>query len=74
MRSKGSAQPAGAGAARALAAAALRALATEKSSPQPRPEFVEDYARWMHDMFGEGWQGNRRVELRLRDVTEAATS
>ena len=45
----------------ALAAAAKRALAAELASPQPRPEFVRDYERWMEDMFGEGWQGNRRV-------------
>ena len=45
----------------ALGAAAERALSAEQSFPQPRPGFVEDYARWMHDMFGEGWQGNRRV-------------
>jgi hypothetical protein len=25
------------------------------------PEFLQDYSRWMEDMFGEGWQGNRRV-------------
>lgn len=46
----------------ALAAAAERALAAEIASPQPRSEFVEDYSRWMHDMFGDEWEGNRRVE------------
>jgi hypothetical protein len=45
----------------ALAAAAERALAAELASPQPRPEFVQDYSRWMHDMFGGEWEGNRRV-------------
>lgn len=45
----------------ALAAAAERALAAELASPQPRSEFVEDYSRWMHDMFGDEWEGNRRV-------------
>lgn len=44
----------------ALAAAAERALAKERASPQPRLEFVRDYERWMEDMFGEGWLGNRR--------------
>ncbi|WP_088258807.1 hypothetical protein [Fimbriiglobus ruber] len=45
----------------ALAAAAERALAAEKASPRPRPEFVEDYSRWMHDLFGDEWEGKRRV-------------
>jgi hypothetical protein len=45
----------------ALAAAAKRALAAELAAPLPRPEFVQDYSRWMEDMFGEGWQGNHRV-------------
>jgi hypothetical protein len=45
----------------ALAAAAERALAAERSAPLARPEFIRDYERWMEDMFGEGWQGNRRV-------------
>ena len=45
----------------ALAAAAKRALAAELANPQPRPEFVEDYSRWMHDIFGDEWEGNRRV-------------
>jgi hypothetical protein len=45
----------------ALAAAAERALAAEQAAPSPRPEFVEDYERWMEDMFGDGWEGNRRV-------------
>ena len=45
----------------ALAAAAERALAAELASPRPRPEFVEDYSRWMHDIFGDEWEGNRRV-------------
>src|SRR5262245_43063801 len=45
----------------ALAAAAERALAAELGSPQPRPELVRDYSRWMHDMFGDEWDGNRRA-------------
>jgi hypothetical protein len=45
----------------ALAAAAERALTAELALPQPRPEFVEDYSRWMHDMFGDDWEGNPRV-------------
>ena len=47
----------------ALAAAAGRALAAELASPRPRPEFVSDYSRWMADLFGDGWDGNRRVIL-----------
>ena len=47
----------------ALAAAAERALAAERSSPQPRPEFLRDYERWMEDMFGDGWRGNRRESV-----------
>ncbi|HEV3143969.1 MAG TPA: hypothetical protein VGZ47_08810 [Gemmataceae bacterium] len=50
----------------ALAAAAERALAAEQSAPSPRPEFVEDYGRWMENMFGDGWNGNRRVRLNER--------
>jgi hypothetical protein len=45
----------------ALAAAARRALSEEQSSPRPRAEFVEDYSRWMTDMFGDEWEGNCRV-------------
>src|SRR5258708_1702957 len=45
----------------ALAAAAQRALTAELASPQPRPEFVQVYSRWMHDMFGDEWEGNHRV-------------
>ena len=47
----------------ALAAAAERALVEELASPRPRPEFVEDFSRWMHDMFGDEWEGNRRVPV-----------
>jgi hypothetical protein len=47
----------------ALAAAAQRALAAEREGPSPRPEFLRDYERWMEDMFGEGWQDNRRVPV-----------
>jgi hypothetical protein len=45
----------------ALAAAAQRALAAELASPRPRAEFVEDYSRWMEDVFGEEWRGNHRM-------------
>ncbi len=45
----------------ALAAAAERALAGELDMAQPREEFVEDYSRWMEDMFGDEWDGNRRI-------------
>jgi hypothetical protein len=48
----------------ALAAAAERALAAERASASLRAEFVRDYARWMEDMFGEGWQGNWRLPIR----------
>jgi hypothetical protein len=47
----------------ALAAAAERALAEERASPRPRPEFVSDYERWMEDLLGEEWRGNRRATL-----------
>ena len=47
----------------ALAAAAERALASEMLMAQPRPEFAEDYLRWMEDMFGEGWRNNKRIEI-----------
>ncbi len=46
-----------------IAGAAERAVAAELASPQPRPDFVRDYQHWMEDMFGEGWQGNRRVPV-----------
>lgn len=45
----------------ALAAAAERALTEERSAPRPRPELLHVYEHWMENMFGEGWQGNRRV-------------
>src|SRR3954467_12848405 len=45
----------------ALAAAAERALAAELSSPQPRPEFVQDYSRGRHDMLGPEWEATRGV-------------
>src|SRR5262245_51744306 len=44
-----------------LAAAAERELAKEQVSSHPRPDFIRDYAHWMEYMFGDGWQGNRRV-------------
>jgi hypothetical protein len=47
----------------ALAVAAERALAGERALPSPRPEFLQDYERWMENMIGEGWQGNRRVTV-----------
>ena len=45
----------------ALAEAAERALAGELAATPPRPEFVRGYSRWMQDMVGEGWDGNRRL-------------
>jgi hypothetical protein len=47
----------------ALAAAAERAGTAERAAPTPRPAFVRNYERWMEAMFGEGWQGNRRVPV-----------
>ena len=44
----------------ALAAAAKHAHEEEKNGPN-RPDFVRDYASWMEDMFGEGWEGNERI-------------
>ena len=44
-----------------LAGAAERALAAELALKAPRPDFVRDYTTWMEDVFGEGWQRNRRV-------------
>jgi hypothetical protein len=46
----------------ALAAAAIRALTAETTSQRPRPDFMRDYANWMEDMFGEGWEGNSRAQ------------
>ena len=46
----------------ALAEAAERAHAAERNG-LARPEFLQDYERWMEDLFGEGWQGNRRVPI-----------
>lgn len=45
----------------ALSAAAKRALADELSSDSPREAFVDDFATWMEDMFGEDWVGNDRA-------------
>ena len=45
----------------ALAAAAERAMAAEQASSSPRPDFIEDYSRWMENMLGGEWNGNRRV-------------
>ena len=47
----------------ALAASAQRALAEELTMKPPRAEFVQDYSRWMEDMFGASWEGNRRVPV-----------
>lgn len=46
-----------------LAAAAERELAKERASPHPRADFVHDYAYWMEEMFGDGWQCNQRVPM-----------
>ena len=43
----------------ALAAAVERALANELSC-SPRKEFVQEYGTWMENLFGEGWDGNKR--------------
>jgi hypothetical protein len=45
----------------ALAAAAERALAQELGSARARPQFFSAYSSWMENMFGEGWEGNRRT-------------
>jgi len=45
----------------ALAAAAQRAFEEEQSGSIPRPEYLEVYATWMECMFGDAWEGNRRV-------------
>jgi hypothetical protein len=50
----------------AVAAAADRAMAAEQASSSPRPDFVEDYGRWMENMLVEGWSGNRRVIAKKR--------
>jgi hypothetical protein len=50
----------------AVAAAADRAMAAEQTSSSPRPDFIEDYGRWMENMLGEGWNGNRRVKPKKR--------
>ena len=44
----------------ALAAAAQRAFEQEKSDAQ-RPEYLNVYGTWMECMFGDEWEGNRRV-------------
>jgi hypothetical protein len=35
----------------------------ESEMAHRQPEFLQDYERWMEDMFGKGWQGNRRVSV-----------
>ncbi len=45
----------------ALAAAAHRAFALEQNAPSTRPDFIESYATWMENMFGDDWEGNQRV-------------
>ena len=44
----------------ALAAAAQRALQEEQSGAK-RSDYLRVYASWMDCMFGDGWEGNRRV-------------
>lgn len=44
-----------------LAAAANRALAAEKRMAKPREHFLRDYANWMEETVGEGWEGNSRI-------------
>jgi len=45
-----------------LAAAAERALAEEQSSLQPNARLLHDYAHWMEELFGGGWERNQRVD------------
>jgi hypothetical protein len=49
-----------------VAAAAERAMAAEQASSSPRPEFIDDYSRWMETMLGEGWSGNCRAKPKKR--------
>jgi hypothetical protein len=44
----------------ALAAAAQQAFEQEQRG-SPRPEYLEVYRTWMACMFGESWEGNRRI-------------
>jgi len=44
----------------ALAAAAERAFAAESTGPR-RQDYLRDLGSWMEDMFGDGWEGNRRA-------------
>jgi hypothetical protein len=37
------------------------ALADEQKDMR-RKEFIREYQAWMETMFGEGWEGNRRIE------------
>jgi hypothetical protein len=47
----------------ALAEAAERAIAAVSVSHRLGGEYDGDLSRWMQDMFGEEWEGNRRVSL-----------
>lgn len=44
----------------ALAEAAERLHQEELASPEPRPHFVQAYGRFMEDVVGSPWVGNRR--------------
>lgn len=44
----------------ALAEAAERLHQQELASREPRPHFVQAYGRFMEDMVGHPWVGNRR--------------
>lgn len=44
----------------ALSAAAEKALANELIHTS-REEFIRDYSTWMEDMFGDEWDGNKRI-------------
>ena len=44
----------------ALAAAAQRAFEQERVGAN-RPDYTHVYGSWMECMFGDGWEGNRRV-------------
>ena len=43
----------------AVAEAAERWLERERQRPDPDPQMIESFARFMEDMFGHPWVGNR---------------
>lgn len=44
----------------ALSAAAQRAFEQEQSGAK-RADYLRVYGSWMECMFGDGWEGNRRI-------------